>query len=130
MGEFLFKEQIDTTLERFKVSFSPETIICDRQTIPHWNIAFARIKDLSKDTLVFKVLIPYMKNRVVMTMLRQTDSTIEVMGDSLKCHVFFSLRTDEYYFVSPDRQVVMVDLPKQNLAYRLSAIEDIEKKEQ
>ena len=129
MGEFLFKEFSDTGEARFRVSYSPESVLCDRQTIPHWNVAFSHVKNMTVDTLVFKVMIPYLKKRVVMKMARHPDTTLVIMEDSIKCHTYFSLRTDEYYYVTPDRRVVMVDFPKQNLIYKLKEIMVADKKE-
>lgn len=129
MGEFLFKEFSDTGEARFRVSYSPESVLCDRQTIPHWNVAFSHLKDMSVDTLVFKVMIPYLKKRVVMKMARHPDTTLVIMEDSIECHTYFSLRTDEYYYVTPDKRVVMVELPRQNLVYKLKDVMVADKKE-
>ncbi len=121
--DFNFIETIDTVESEFKVNISPTTQICDRQTIPHWNLIFFNAPDLEKDTIVFSVLIPYLKTRAKMRMIRQPDEKITVMGKDVVCKVFFSLRTDEYYYITPERKVARVHLPKQNLYYDLVAIE-------
>jgi len=58
-----------------------------------------------------------------MRMIRQPDEKIKVMGKDVACKVFFSIRTDEYYYITPERKVARVHLPKQNLYYDLMAIE-------
>jgi hypothetical protein len=90
------------------------------------NLAFFNKEDLEQDTIVFYVLIPYLERRSVMQMVRQPDSKQVVMGEETNCKVFFSLRTDEYYYITPDHHLALVVLPKQNLRYELVAVEKIE----
>jgi hypothetical protein len=121
--DFNFIETMDSMESEFKVNISPSTQICDRQTIPHWNLIFFNAPDLERDTIVFSVLIPYLKTRAKMRMIRQPDEKIKVMGKDVACKVFFSIRTDEYYYITPERIVARVHLPKQSLYYDLVAIE-------
>jgi hypothetical protein len=124
---FNFKEKEDTTESEFVINISPSTVLCDRQSIPQWNIAFFNETDLDRDTVVFHVMIPYLKKRAMMLMTRQPDSTLVVMGKKTACRVFFSLRTDEYYYITPDHHVARVTLPKQGLKYELVAIDHVER---
>jgi hypothetical protein len=123
---FQFRKMVDTTETSFTVNVSPSTVLCDRQSIPQWNLAFYNKEDLDTDTIVFYVLIPYLERRSVMQMVRQPDSKQVIMGEETNCKVFFSLRTDEYYYITPDHHVALVVLPKQNLRYELVAIEKVE----
>ncbi|HEQ98045.1 MAG TPA: hypothetical protein ENO22_01745 [candidate division Zixibacteria bacterium] len=123
---FQFRKMVDTTETSFTVNVSPSTVLCDRQSIPQWNLAFFNKADLERDTIMFYVLIPYLEKRSVMQMVRQPDSKQVVMGEETECRVFFSLRTDEYYYITPDHHVALVVLPKQNLRYELVAVEKVE----
>jgi len=120
---FIFHEREDTLENDFEVNVSPETFICDRQSIPHWNLAFYNVPNIDRDTLHFSVLIPYLKKRAKMRMYRQDNAKIEVMGEEVICRVFFSPRTEEYYYITPERRVARVHLPQQGLNYMLVSIE-------
>lgn len=124
---FVFKEKQDTTESEFVINISPSTVVCDRQSIPQWNLAFFNETDLDRDTIVVQAMIPYLKKRAVMTMARQPDDTLVVMGKKTPCKVFFSLRTDEYYYITPDRHVALVTLPKQGLKYELVSIDHVDR---
>jgi hypothetical protein len=124
-SDFDFKETIDTTQTSFQINISPSTVLCDRQCIPQWNIAFFNEPDVDRDTIIFSVLIPYLKTRARMTMIRQADTTLTVLGKETPCRVYYSIRTDEYYFITPDRHVARVTLPKQGLIYELVSVKAV-----
>ena len=42
---FQFRKMIDTTETNFTVNVSPSTVLCDRQSIPQWNLAFFNKED-------------------------------------------------------------------------------------
>ncbi|MBD3216739.1 MAG: hypothetical protein GF310_00590 [candidate division Zixibacteria bacterium] len=123
---FQFQKLVDTTESSFTVNSSPTTVLCDKQSIPLWNLAFYNEPDLEADTIIFHVIIPYLEKRAVMTMVRKPDSIQTIMGEEINCKVFFSLRTEEYYYITPDHHVALVSLPKQNLRYELVAVEKVE----
>jgi hypothetical protein len=120
---FKLKKKIDTTETEFDINISPSTILCDKQSIPQWNIAFNSQPDLDQDTLHFSVLIPYLEKRARMRMIRQPDEKMKVLGQEMTCRVYFSPRTEEYYYITPDKKVARVYLPKQKLNYNLISIE-------
>lgn len=124
---FQFKETKDAVDSEFVINVSPTTVLCDKQSVPQWNLAFFNEHELDRDTIVVYAMIPYLKTRALMSMARQNDTTLVVLGKKTPCKVFFSLRTDEYYYITPDHHVALVTLPKQGLDYRLAAIDHVDR---
>jgi len=126
-ADFMFKETKDTVESEFTINVSPSTVVCDKQSVPQWNLAFFNESKLDDDTVYVQAMIPYMKKRALMTMIRQPDDTLTVIGKKTPCRVFFSLRTDEYYYITPDHHVALVTLPKQGLKYELVSIDHVDR---
>jgi len=124
---FKFLETIGDYSTEITVNAPPWAFIVDKNTVPHWNLVFFNEQDLEQDTLQYSILIPYLKRRAIMTFIRQHDKEIPVMGENVKCHVFFSLRTDEYYYITPEKRLARVELPDQALQYNLVSITEKEK---
>ncbi len=119
---FVFMERIGESEQEVPINAPPWSFIVDRQTIPHWNLAFFNEDDLDKDTLKLSILIPYLKKRAIMQFAKKPDKQIEVMGETVNCDVFLSIRTDEFYYITPDKRVARVEYPGQGLEYNLVAI--------
>ena len=120
--EFVFQEVVDTGVASFTTNMSPTTVLCDKQSVAQWNLAFFNEANLDVDEITFSVLIPYLKLRTLMKMERRDDATIKVLGKDVLCKVFYSLRTDEYYYITPQKYVAQIHLPKQGLTYKLKSI--------
>jgi len=127
--EFIFREKKDTLTVQEEVNISPLTLLCDKQCIPHWNLAFYNCPDFGQDTIIFNVLIPYLKKRTFIKMFRQEDQKLDVLGIEINCLVYFSPRTDEFYYITPDKKVARVFIPSQEATYNLTAIEKPKKPE-
>lgn len=124
--EFIIAEIVDTGVVEYRTNMSPTTVLCDRQSVAQWNLAFYNEGNLDRDEITFSVLIPYLKLRTLMRMERRDDATLKVLGKDVLCKVFYSVRTDEYYYITPQKYVAQIHLPKQGLTYRLTSIKPAE----